>query len=132
MFKLMTLTFLLITSFEISAATNTSIDLERLISQKNYLNTINQCTDNKSFSSVLQNAIKDADKTSYRANYAASIEEIILQKPSCFISSAEKLSTNDCKKLSALYIKEPFFNPRFSLNESLSRIKDFNNSCLAS
>jgi hypothetical protein len=122
----------LITSFEISATTNTNIDIEKLISQKNYLNTINQCSSNKSFSALLQNAIKDADKLGYRANYAANIEEIILQKPSCFVSSAEKLSVIDCKKLSALYIKEPFFNPRFALNESLSTVKEFNSSCLAS
>jgi hypothetical protein len=132
MYKLFTLCFLLITSFEISATTNTNIDIEKLISQKNYLTTINQCTSNKSFSALLQNAIKDADKSGYRANYAANIEEIILQKPSCFVSSAEKLSVIDCKKLSALYIKEPFFNPRFSLNESLSTVKEFNSSCLAS
>ena len=132
MYKLTTLCFLLITSFEISATTNTNIDIEKLISQKNYLNTINQCTSNKSFSSLLQNAIKDADKSGYRANYAANIEEIILQKPSCFVSSAEQLSVIDCKKLSALYIKEPFFNPRFALNESLSTVKEFNSSCLAS
>lgn len=132
MYKLFTLCFLLITSFEISATTNTNIDIEKLISQKNYLNTINQCASNKSFSAFLQNAIKDADKLGYRANYAANIEEIILQKPSCFVSSAEKLSVIDCKKLSALYIKEPFFNPRFALNESLSTVKEFNSSCLAS
>lgn len=132
MYKLITLGFLLITSFEISASTNTNIDIEKLISQKNYLNTINQCTSNKSFSGLLQSAIKDADKSGYRASYAANIEEIILQKPSCFISSAERLSVIDCKKLSALYIKEPFFNPRFVLNESLSKVKEFNNSCLAS
>ncbi len=132
MLKVVTVTLLLMTSFEISATTNTNIDVERLISQKNYLNTINQCSSNNSFSSVLQNAIKRADKAAYRAGYAASIEEIILQKPSCFISSAEKLGASDCKKLSSLYIKEPFFNPRFALNESLSRVKDFNSSCLAS
>lgn len=132
MFKLITATLLLMTSFEISATTNTNIDVERLISQKNYLNTINQCSSGKSFSSLLQNAIKNADKSNYRTGYAASIEEIILQKPSCFISSAEKLSASDCKKLSSLYIKEPFFNPRFALNDSLSRVKDFNSSCLAS
>ena len=132
MYKLTTFCFLLITSFEISATTNTNIDIEKLISQKNYLNTINQCTSNKSFSALLQNAIKDADKLGYRANYAANIEEIILQKPSCFVSSAEQLSVIDCKKLSALYIKEPFFNPRFALNESLSKVKGFNSSCLAS
>jgi hypothetical protein len=132
MYKLFTLCFLLITSFEISATTNKNIDIEKLISQKNYLNTINQCASNKSFSAFLQNAIKDADKLGYRANYAANIEEIILQKPSCFVSSAEKLSVIDCKKLSALYIKEPFFNPRFALNESLSTVKEFNSSCLAS
>lgn len=131
MYKLITLCFLLIASFEISATTNTNIDIEKLISQKNYLNTINQCTSNKSFSTLLQNAIKDADKSEYRASYAANIEEIILQKPSCFVSSAEKLSAIDCKKLSAFYIKEPFFNPRFALNESLSKVKEFNSSCLA-
>ncbi len=131
MYKLITACFLLITSFEISAATKTHIDIEKLISQKNYLNTINQCTSDKRFSSLLQNAIKNAEKSEYRASYAANIEEIILQKPSCFVSSAEKLSAIDCKKLSALYIKEPFFNPRFSLNESLSKVKEFNNSCLA-
>ena len=132
MYKLITLGFLLITSFEISASTNTNIDVEKLISQKNYLNSINQCASNKSFSVLLQTAIRNADKSRYRASYAASIEEIILQKPSCFVSSAEKLSANDCKKLAALYIKEPFFNPRFALDESLSKVKSFNNSCLAS
>lgn len=132
MYKLMTLAFLLMTSFEISATTNSNIDVEKLISQKNYLNSINQCTSNKSFSTLLKNAIKDADKSEYRASYAASIEEIILQKPSCFVSSAEKLSASDCKKLSSLYIKEPFFNPRFALDDSLSKVKAFNNSCLSS
>ena len=132
MYKIITLCFLLITSFETGATSNTKVDVEKLISQKNYLNTINQCTSNKSFSSLLQNAVKDADRSGYRASYAANIEEIILQKPSCFVSSAEKLSVIDCKKLSALYIKEPFFNPRFALNEALSKVKEFNNSCLAS
>ena len=132
MYKLMTLGLLLMTSFEISASTNTNIDVETLISQKNYLNSINQCASNKSFSVLLQTAIRNADKSGHRASYAASIEEIILQKPSCFVSSAEKLSVIDCKKLSAMYIKEPFFNPRFALDESLSKVKSFNNSCLAS
>lgn len=132
MYKILILGLFLITSFEISASTNTDIDVEKLISQKNYLNNINQCTANNSFSSVLKNAIKNADKSEYRASYAANIEEIILQKPSCFVSSAEKLGDIDCKKLSALYIKEPFFNPRFALDESLSKVKSFNKSCLAS
>jgi spore coat protein U-like protein len=132
MYKLLILGLLLITSFEISASTDTDIDVEKLISQKNYLNSINQCTSNKSFSTLLKNAIKNADKSEYRASYAANIEEIILQKPSCFVSSAEKLSFTDCKKLSSLYIKEPFFNPRFALDDSLSKVKSFNNSCLAS
>lgn len=132
MYKLIILTFLLMTSFEISATTNSNIDVEKLISQKNYLNSINLCTSNNNFSLLLKNAVKNADKSGYRANYAAGIEEIILQKPSCFVSSAEKLGATECKKLSALYIKEPFFNPRFALNDSLSRVKDFNNSCLAS
>lgn len=132
MYKLMTLGFLLITSFEISATTSNNIDVDKLISQRNYLTALNQCSSSKSFSSLLQNAIKNADKSNYRTGYAASIEEIILQSPSCFVSSAEKLSANDCKKISALYIKEPYFNQRVALNESLSRVKDFSSSCLAS
>ena len=132
MYKLMTLGFLLITSFEISASTSNNIDVDKLISQRNYLTALKQCSSSKSFSSLLQNAIKNADKSNYRTGYAASIEEIILQSPSCFVSSAEKLSTNDCKKISALYIKEPYFNQRVALNESLSRVKDFSSSCLAS
>jgi hypothetical protein len=132
MYKLMKLGFLLITSFEISASTSNNIDVDKLISQRNYLTALNQCSSSKGFSSLLQNAIKNADKSNYRTGYAASIEEIILQSPSCFVSSAEKLSANDCKKISALYIKEPYFNPRVALNESLSRVKDFNSSCLAS
>lgn len=132
MYKLMTLGFLLITSFEISASTSNNIDVDKLISQRNYLIALNQCSSSKGFSSLLENAIKNTDKSNYRTGYAASIEEIILQSPSCFVSSAEKLSANDCKKISALYIKEPYFNPRVALNEPLSRVKDFSSSCLAS
>jgi hypothetical protein len=102
-----------------------------LLLQKQYLNQINQCAAPSNFSRLVDNALQSQNKEQ-KAQLAMTIEEMILQNPTCFVEASIKVGKSKCEMLEAMFIQEPHFNPREVLKESLSNTRLFSQSCFAS
>jgi hypothetical protein len=117
----------------ISLATANQDDYaQKLQLQKKFLSTINQCSNPQILDQFFKNAVKNASDQNERAKHAALLEELIKYNPSCFVASVKKLDNETCEKIEESYLNEPFFYPRDDLRASLSSVKGFKSSCLAS
>ena len=107
------------------------IDIVRLNAQKDYLYTINQCANPKLYNQLLEKAMGAKDE-SKRIFYAAQIEEMIINNPSCFLNALSKLGYKKCEVVEDSFIKEPYFYPRHEIYRSLSSSSEYARSCFAS
>lgn len=124
---------ILLSCLSISLATANQDDYaQKLQLQKKFLSTINQCSNPQVLDQFFKNAVKNASDQNERAKHAALLEELIKYNPSCFVASVKKLDNETCEKIEESYLNEPFFYPRDDLRASLSSVKGFKSSCLAS
>lgn len=107
------------------------IDTSRLNAQKEYLGTINQCSNAKLFSKVIDQALKTKDEAK-RTAIAAQIEETIISNPSCFVAAVTKMGYQKCEVVEDSFVREPYFYPRHQLYKALSSASNFGGSCFAS
>lgn len=119
------------TLFICSVATANNQTQNVLLLQKQYLNQINLCASIPSFSHLIDNAIKTSHSNEISL-VAMTVEEMILKNPSCFIEASVKLGKAKCELIENMFIREPHFNPRDRLKESLANTKLFHQSCFAS
>lgn len=127
------LVLILLSCLSISLATaNQDDNAQKLQLQKKFLSTINQCSNPQILDQFFKNAVKNASDQNERAKHAALLEELIKYNPSCFVASVKKLDNETCEKIEESYLNEPFFYPRDDLRASLSSVKGFKSSCLAS
>lgn len=131
--KLIFIGFMISFSVTAFATSNKTIQLnvEKLHAQKNYLNMINQCANTKLYSKILDQALSTKDE-SKRTFYAAQIEEVIINNPSCFIAAVSKLGNKKCEVVEENFIREPYFYPRHEIYRSLSSVNEYASSCFAS
>ena len=128
-----TLVLILLSCLSISLATaNQDDNAQKLQLQKKFLSTINQCSNPQVLDQFFKNAVKNASDQNERAKHAALLEELIKYNPSCFVASVKKLDNETCEKIEESYLNEPFFYPRDDLRASLSSVKGYKSSCLAS
>lgn len=124
---------ILLSCLSISLATANQDDYaQKLQLQKKFLSTINQCSNPQILDQFFKNAVKNASDQNERAKHAALLEELIKYNPSCFVASVKKLDNETCEKIEESYLNEPFFYPRDDLRASLSSVKGYKSSCLAS
>ena len=124
---------ILLSCLSISLATaNQDDNAQKLQLQKKFLSTINQCSNPQVLDQFFKNAVKNASDQNERAKHAALLEELIKYNPSCFVASVKKLDNETCEKIEESYLNEPFFYPRDDLRASLSSVKGYKSSCLAS
>lgn len=102
-----------------------------LLLQKQYLNQINQCASIESFNRLINTALKPS-RPNERSLVAMTIEEMILKNPTCFVEASVKLGKAKCELIEDMFIREPHFNPRDNLKESLANTRLFQQSCFAS
>jgi hypothetical protein len=102
-----------------------------LLLQKQYLNQINQCASIASFNRLINTALK-SNRPNERTLVAITVEEMILKNPSCFVEASVKLGKAKCELIEDMFIREPQFNPRDNLKESLANTRLFQQSCFAS
>ena len=114
------------------ASANQDDNAQKLQLQKKFLSTINQCSNPQVLDQFFKNAVKNASDQNERAKHAALLEELIKYNPSCFVASVKKLDNETCEKIEESYLNEPFFYPRDDLRASLSSVKGYKSSCLAS
>ena len=127
------LVLILLSCLSISLATaNQDNNAQKLQLQKKFLSTINQCSNPQILDQFFKNAVKNASDQNERAKHAALLEELIKYNPSCFVASVKKLDNETCEKIEESYLNEPFFYPRDDLRASLSSVKGYKSSCLAS
>ncbi len=127
------LVLILLSCLSISLATaNQDDNAQKLQLQKKFLSTINQCSNPQILDQFFKNAVKNALDQNERAKHAALLEELIKYNPSCFVASVKKLDNETCEKIEESYLNEPFFYPRDDLRASLSSVKGYKSSCLAS
>jgi 3-methyladenine DNA glycosylase AlkD len=127
------LVLILLSCLSISLATaNQDNNAQKLQLQKKFLSTINQCSNPQVLDQFFKNAVKNASDQNERAKHAALLEELIKYNPSCFVASVKKLDNETCEKIEESYLNEPFFYPRDDLRASLSSVKGYKSSCLAS
>jgi len=127
------LVLILLSCLSISLATaNQDDNAQKLQLQKKFLSTINQCSNPQILDQFFKNAVKNASDQNERAKHAALLEELIKYNPSCFVASVKKLDNETCEKIEESYLNEPFFYPRDDLRASLSSVKGYKSSCLAS
>ena len=127
------LVVILLSCLSISLATaNQDNNAQKLQLQKKFLSTINQCSNPQILDQFFKNAVKNASDQNERAKHAALLEELIKYNPSCFVASVKKLDNETCEKIEESYLNEPFFYPRDDLRASLSSVKGYKSSCLAS
>ncbi|HAL44291.1 MAG TPA: hypothetical protein DCO84_05280 [Methylophilaceae bacterium] len=127
------LVLILLSCLSISLATaNQDDNAQKLQLQKKFLSTINQCSNPQVLDQFFKNAVKNASDQNERAKHAALLEELIKYNPSCFVASVKKLDNETCEKIEESYLNEPFFYPRDDLRASLSSVKGYKSSCLAS
>ncbi len=127
------LVVILLSCLSISLATaNQDDNAQKLQLQKKFLSTINQCSNPQVLDQFFKNAVKNASDQNERAKHAALLEELIKYNPSCFVASVKKLDNETCEKIEESYLNEPFFYPRDDLRASLSSVKGYKSSCLAS
>ena len=128
-----TVILILLSCLSISLATaNQDDNAQKLQLQKKFLSTINQCSNPQVLDQFFKNAVKNASDQNERAKHAALLEELIKYNPSCFVASVKKLDNETCEKIEESYLNEPFFYPRDDLRASLSSVKGYKSSCLAS
>lgn len=108
-----------------------SVNTALLISQKNYVQFMNQCSAPKRLSGMMSQAIKQQDNYQAKAHNASMLEEIMLNNPTCFVQAANALPANICAQVEAAFINETFFYPRDQIKQSLTRAKDYAKSCIA-
>ena len=60
------------------------------------------------------------------------MEELIKYNPSCFVASIKKLDQKNCELIEESYLDEPFFYPKEDLKASLTTVKSYKSTCLAS
>jgi len=124
---------ILLSCLSISLATaNQDDNAQKLQLQKRFLSAINQCSNPQILDQFFKNAVKNASDQNERAKHAALLEELIKYNPSCFVASVKKLDNETCEKIEESYLNEPFFYPRDDLRASLSSVKGYKSSCLAS
>ena len=102
-----------------------------LLLQKQYLNQINQCASTPSFNRLINTALKPSNQNE-RSLVAMTVEEMILKNPTCFVEASVKLGKAKCELIEDMFIREPQFNPRDNLKESLANTRLFQQSCFAS
>jgi hypothetical protein len=124
--------FLTLVSYFSLAFANQDINTQKLQSQKQFITTINQCSNPAQLEQFIQNALQNVSSYEKRAQHAALLEELIKYNPSCFVSSIKNLDLKSCEKMEESYLNEPFFYPREDLRASLAKAKNFKTSCLAS
>jgi hypothetical protein len=93
---------------------------------------IEQCSSESKVALFMQNAISnlgDAERT--EAN-AAVIENIILNKPACFLAALSELSQAECKTLLQSFVQVPIFNEAEQIEKALKSVKPSKLSCYAS
>lgn len=117
--------------FICSIATANNQTQNVLLLQKQYLNQINLCASNPSFSHLIDTAIKTSHPNEISL-VAMTVEEMILKNPSCFVEASVKLGKAKFELIENMFIHEPHFNPRDRLKESLANTKLFQQSCFAS
>lgn len=102
-----------------------------LLLQKQYLNQVNQCSSIASFSRLINVALKPSHPNQISL-VAMTVEEMILNNPTCFVEASVKLGKAKCELIEDMFIREPHFNPRDNLKESLASTRLFKQSCFAS
>lgn len=111
---------------------NQDINTQTLELQKNFISSINQCSNPTQLDQFIKDALNNVSNPEKRAKHAALLEELIKYNPSCFVASVKKLDPKSCEKIEESYLHEPFFYPREDLRASLATAKNFKASCLAS
>lgn len=108
-----------------------SINLQNLALQKSYLQTID-CRAPKRITSMLNEAIKEKDNYTAKANRATILEEIMVKNPPCFIQAVNSLPLHACLQVKENFIDETFFYPREEVKNALASAKNYPKSCIAS
>ena len=114
------------------AFANQESNTQKLQLQKRFISNINQCSNPQILDQFFKNAVRNASDQNERAKHAALLEELIKYNPSCFVAGIKKLDNETCEKIEESYLNEPFFYPREDLRASLSSVKGYKSSCLAS
>lgn len=124
--------FSLLLSFSATAnMTLPNVDVETLVLQKSYLQTVD-CREPKRLTYLLQLSLKDTDDLAAKGNNANVFEEIMMNNPSCFIQALNDLPPTVCNQIEDNFIYETFFYPRNEIKRALSSAKNYHNSCIAS
>ena len=121
----------LLTSFSLALA-NQDINTQKLELQKKFISEINQCSNPAQLDQFIKNALNNVSNYEKRAKHAALLEELIKYNPSCFVASIKKLDLKSCELIEESYLVEPFFYPKEDLKASLSNVKSYKSTCLAS
>ena len=114
-----------------SANNQTQTNQNALLLQKQYLNQINQCASIASFNLLINTALKP-NRPNERSLVAMTVEEMILKNPTCFVEASVKLGKAKCELIEDMFIREPHFNPRDNLKQSLANTRLYQQSCFAS
>lgn len=114
-----------------SANNQTQTNQNALLLQKQYLNQINQCASIASFNRLINTALKP-NRPNERSLVAMTVEEMILKNPTCFVEASVKLGKAKCELIEDMFIREPHFNPRDNLKQSLANTRLYQQSCFAS
>ena len=111
---------------------NQDINTQQLELQKNFINNINQCKNPSQLDQFIKIALDNASNNDKKAKVAALMEELIKYNPSCFVASIKKLDQKSCELIEDSYLDEPFFYPKEDLKASLTTVKSYKSTCLAS
>jgi len=122
---------IVVSSFISSIASANNQTQNELLLQKYYLNQVNQCVSIASFNRLINTALNPS-RPLERSLVAMTIEEMILKNPNCFVEASVKLGKTKCDLIEDMFIREPHFNPRDNLKESLATARQFRQSCFAS
>jgi hypothetical protein len=122
---------MVISSFISSIASANNQTQDELILQKYYLNQVNQCVSITSFNRLINSALNPS-RPQEISLVAMTIEEMILKNPNCFVEASVKLGKTKCELIEDIFIREPHFNPRDNLKDSLATARQFRQSCFAS
>jgi hypothetical protein len=120
---------LLLSNAVISKEMPTNLDVQGLVLQKSYLQTVD-CRSPKQLTSLLKLSVKDTHNLTTKANNAIVLEEIMMNNPDCFIQSLNDLPQQVCEQIEDNYIRETFFYPRNDVKRALSSAKNYRKSCI--
>jgi hypothetical protein len=90
---------------------------------------VEQCSSESKVTLFMQNAISNLGNAERTEANAAVIENIILNKPACFLSALSALSQNQCKTLEQFFIQAPIFNEAKEIEEVLKSVNPNGAGC---